>query len=144
MVGRRKLAGLLVERFNSESAVIGIGMNVENYPEQTQPNLSGTTARLADLLSGAPTLEDLTRLVLRSIGRAHAIICKDQFPTIADELNVQWSEPRLVSVTLTQHSRSITGLFTGVDHAGRVLLRTQRFGTRAYDASQVSLIRELQ
>ena len=143
MVGRRKLAGLLVERFNSDTAVIGVGMNVENFPEQTQPALTGSTARLVDLVSGAHTLDDLTRLVLRSIGRAHAIISKDQFPTIADELNVQWSDPRLVSLTLTQHSHSITGFFTGVDHSGRVLIRTERFGIRAYDASQVSLFREL-
>lgn len=144
MVGRRKLAGLLVERYNADTAVVGVGMNVHNLPEEAEPALAGATARLADLVPGGYTLDDLARLLLRSIGRAHAMIRNDEFRLIADELNVQWSQPRLVSLTLTGRSHTFTGLFTGVDHAGRLLVSTERFGTRAYDASQVALLRELE
>lgn len=144
MVGQRKLAGLLVERYNDETAVIGIGMNVLNSPEEAEPALAGATARLADLVDGSPTLEDLTRLILRSVGRAHALIRNDEFRQIADELNLQWAQPRLVSVTLTGRSHTFAGHFHGIDEAGRLRLSTERLGHRAYDASQVSLLRELE
>ncbi len=144
MVGQRKLAGLLVERYSDDTAVIGIGMNVLNSPEKTEPALAGATARLADLAQSSHTLEDLTRLILRSIGRAHAMIRNDEFRVIAEELNLQWAQPRLVSLTLTGRSHTFTGLFHGIDEAGRLRVSTERLGSRAYDASQVSLLRELE
>ena len=144
MVGHRKLAGLLVERFNASTAVVGLGLNVFNFPESAEPALKNTTARLADLVPGGYTLEDLTRLVLRSIGRAQAIIRDDRFRLIADELNLDWSEPRLVSVTLAARGDTFAALFHGVDEFGRVRLTTERFGRRTYDASQVALLRELE
>jgi BirA family biotin operon repressor/biotin-[acetyl-CoA-carboxylase] ligase len=144
MAGHRKLAGLLVERYNAETAVIGIGMNVLNFPEEHEPALAGATVRLADLVPGGYTLEDLTRLILRSIGRAHGMIRNDDFRQIASELNVHWSNPRLVSLTLTGRSHTFTGLFTGIDDAGRLRINTERFGSRSYDAAQVALLRELE
>jgi len=144
MVGRRKLAGLLVERFTATTAVVGIGLNVFNFPEAAEPALAGVTARLADLVPGGYTLDDLARLILRSIGRAHALIRDDEFRIIADELNVQWSEARLVSVTLTGRAHTFAGLFHGIDEAGRIRLTTERYGRCTYDASQVALFRELE
>jgi BirA family biotin operon repressor/biotin-[acetyl-CoA-carboxylase] ligase len=35
MAGHRKLAGLLVERYRNDTAVVGIGLNVFNSPEET-------------------------------------------------------------------------------------------------------------
>ncbi len=144
MVGRRKLAGLLVERFNDETAVIGIGLNVFNFPEAAEPALAGSTARLADLAPGGYTLDDITRVILRAIGRAHAHIRNDEFRTIVDQLNVHWAQPRLVSVTLTGRAHTFTGLFHGIDETGRLRITTERFGHRAYDPSQVTLLRELE
>lgn len=144
MAGRRKLAGLLVERFNGSTAVVGIGLNVFNCPEEIEPALVGATARLADLAPGAYTLEDIARLVLRSIGRAQALIRDDSFRQIADELNVHWTEPRLVAVTLTGRGHTFAGLFHGIDEQGRLLLATDRAGRCAYDAAQVALLRELE
>lgn len=144
MVGRRKLAGLLVERFNSQTAVVGIGLNVFNFPEEEEPALSGATARLADLVPGGYTLDDLAKLILRSIGRAHALIREDQFRLIADELNLGWSNPRLVSITLTGRGHTFAGLFEGIDEQGRLRLTTERNGRCSYDAAQVALLRELE
>lgn len=144
MVGRRKLAGLLVERYNSDDAVVGIGLNVFNSPEESECALAGATARLADLVPRGYTLEDITRLVLRCIGRAHGLIRNDQFNLIADELNVQWSEPQLVSLTLTGRAHTFTGLFHGIDQVGRLRISTERHGSRTYDAAQVALLRELE
>ena len=144
MIGRRKLAGLLVERYSIHTAVVGVGLNVFNFPEVAEPAIAGVSARLADLVPGGYTLDDLARLVLRAIGRAHALIREDDFRVIANELNLQWSEPRLVSVTLTGRAQTFTGLFHGIDDAGRIRLTTKTHGRCLYDAAQVALLRELE
>ncbi|HVU24157.1 MAG TPA: biotin--[acetyl-CoA-carboxylase] ligase [Opitutus sp.] len=144
MVHRRKLAGVLVERFNASTAVVGLGLNVFNFPESADLALKNSTTRLADLVPGGYTLEDLARLVLRAIGRAQAVVRDDRFRLIADELNLEWAEPRLVSVTLTGRGDTFAALFHGVDEFGRIRLTTERFGRRSYDASQVALLRELE
>lgn len=144
MHGRRKLAGLLVERYNADTAVIGVGLNVFNNPSANEPALEGVTTRLSDLIPGAYTLDDIARVVLRSIGRTHATIRDAGFGQIADELNLHWAEPRLVSLTLTHRADTFTGLFHGIDSSGRLRLTTERYGRCTYDASQVALLRELE
>ncbi len=144
MVGRRKLAGLLVERYSTTTAVVGLGLNVFNTPETTEPALDGVSIRLADLVTGGYTIDDLARLVLRAVGRAHALVRDDRFRVIANELNLSWSEPRLVSVTLVGRAATFTGLFHGIDDAGRIRLTTKTHGRCAYDAAQVALLRELE
>ncbi len=144
MHGRQKLAGLLLERYTSDTAVIGVGLNVFNDPAAAEPALEGVTTRLADLVPGRYTLEDITRVILRSIGRTQTLIRHEGFRSIADELNLHWSEPRLVSITLTGRAYTFTGLFHGIDSAGRIRVTTERYGRCTYDASQVALLRELE
>lgn len=143
MAGPRKLAGLLVERYQPDTAVVGLGINVFNSPESTDASLAGATVRLADLVTAPCTLDDAARLVLRSIGHAHALIRDGRFREIAAALNAHWSRPRAVSVTLTERGQSFTGTFHGIDEVGRLQLITDRFGSRSYDAAQISLLREL-
>ncbi|MEO6006369.1 MAG: biotin--[acetyl-CoA-carboxylase] ligase [Opitutus sp.] len=142
MAGHRKLAGLLVERFNDQTAVIGVGLNVTNSPGSIDPTLVHTSIRLADLTAEWP-LEHVAKLVLRSLRHAHALICQDQFSVILEDLNRHWSVPRLVSITLNGHVQPFTGLFTGVDLQGRLRVTTD-YGSYSYDASQVTLLRELE
>jgi BirA family biotin operon repressor/biotin-[acetyl-CoA-carboxylase] ligase len=144
MHGRQKLAGLLVERYTKDTAVLGIGLNVFNTPSAAEPALEGCTARLADLAPGAYTLDDVTRVILRSIGRTYAILRNEGFRSIADQLNLHWSQPRLVSITLTGRAHTCTGLFHGIDSSGRLRISTHYSGTCVYDAAQVSLLRELE
>lgn len=144
MSGPRKLAGLLVERYNPETAVVGLGINVFNTPESADTGLAGATARLADLAPGSYTLDDVARLILRSIGHAHALIRDDRFREIADALNLHWARPREVSVTLTARGETFTGTFHGIDEHGRLRLTTERCGCRCYDAAQIALLREIE
>jgi BirA family biotin operon repressor/biotin-[acetyl-CoA-carboxylase] ligase len=144
MVGGRKLAGLLVERYHADSAVIGIGVNVFNAPESASPDLSGITTRLADLVPGGYTLDDITVLVLRCIRDAHALIRDDRFAEIAQDLNRHWASPRRVAVTLTGCDQPLAGTFSGIDASGRLHLTTVDFGSCYYDAAQISLLRELE
>lgn len=145
MSGPRKLAGLLVERFHPDTAVVGIGINVFNSPESASDALAGVTARLADLVPGSYTLDDVARIVLRSTGHAHALIRDDRFREIADALNAQWSlRPRQVAVTLSGRGETFTGTFHGIDQSGRLRVTTDRFGSRAYEPAQIDLLREVE
>ncbi|MBI5767126.1 MAG: biotin--[acetyl-CoA-carboxylase] ligase [Verrucomicrobia bacterium] len=144
MVGRRKLAGLLVERYRPDTAVVGVGLNVLNHPELANPALAGATARLADLGPAACTVDDAARLVLRALHRMHVLLLGAGFQTIADELNHAWAEPRRVEVTLTGRTHVFAGTFLGIDQQGRLHLATERNGARFYDAAEISLLRELE
>lgn len=144
MVGNRKLAGLLVERYHADSAVIGIGVNVFNAPESATPDLSGITTRLADLVPGGYTLDDIARLVLRCIREAHALIRDDRFGEIARDLNAHWARSRRVAVTFTGSDQPLIGTFSGIDASGRLHLTTTDSGSGYYDAAQISLLRELE
>jgi BirA family biotin operon repressor/biotin-[acetyl-CoA-carboxylase] ligase len=143
MAGRRKLAGLLVERYAPDTAVIGIGLNVLNSPESFDSSLASTTTRLADLVPSVCELDDLTHLVLRSIRRAHTLVLQGKFRVIADDLNTQWSIPRLVAISLNGHAHPFTGLFTGIDNEGRLQVTTD-YARTCYEPSQVALLRELE
>ncbi len=144
MVGTRKLAGVLVERFAADTAVVGIGVNVFNHPEAGQPALTQATARVADLAPGVFTVEDVSRQILRELRAAHAMLVDTGFQPIADELNQLWAEPRRVAVTFTGHPTPVVGLFLGIDDAGRLCLQTPQADLQIYDATEVSLLRELE
>jgi BirA family transcriptional regulator, biotin operon repressor / biotin---[acetyl-CoA-carboxylase] ligase len=144
MIGQRKLAGLLAERYSADTAVVGVGLNVSNSPEVVTPALRRTTTRLVDQVPGDYALNELAVLVLKAIARAHDLIITDRFHIIADELNAHWANPRLVAVTLTGHAHPFTGLFNGIDSSGRLRVSTDYSGIRYYDAAQVALLRELE
>ncbi len=144
MHGRRKLAGLLVERYTADTAVVGIGLNVFNNPAAEEPALAGMTTRLSELASVRCALDDVTHVILRSLARTHATLLHEGFRNIAGQLNRHWSEPRLVSITLTGCGQTLTGLFHGIDDSGRLRITTDRCGDDTYDATQVSLFRELE
>ncbi len=143
MIGPRKLAGLLVERFTDDTAVVGLGLNIFNHPELADSTLSTPTARLADLAPGDYTVDDVAGHILRALSRTHATILADGFGPVADALNRTWSEPRLVAVTLNGGRAPFTGHFQGIDACGRLRLATDSAGVRLYDATEVALLREL-
>lgn len=144
MVGRRKLAGLLVERFRNDTAVIGVGLNVFNHPELDNPALEGLTARLEDLVPGGYTVDDIARRVLRGLRLAFTILLDNGFNPIADDLNRAWEKPRRVEITLNGRASTFDGFFQGIDRQGRLRLTTERDGLQTYDATQVALLRELE
>ncbi|PTX99058.1 biotin--[acetyl-CoA-carboxylase] ligase [Opitutus sp. ER46] len=143
MVGRGKLAGLLVERYTAETAVVGIGLNVFNHPERAAADLAGQTVRLADLVPGDQNLDAVMRVVLRSLREAHETVLGPGFGVIADELNRAWKEPRRVEVTLQGQTEPLVGQFHGVDLQGRLRLTVKGRAPAYYDATQVALLREL-
>lgn len=142
MAGRGKLAGLLVERFRADTAVIGVGLNISNHPESADPRLAGLTTRLDDLVPGCTT-EEMTPLLLRAFRHMHDVLSHQGFPLIADELNHDWREPRRVEVTLNGQADPFVAHFQGINSHGHLQITTPHDGLRVYAATQVALLREL-
>lgn len=143
MVGRKKLGGILAERFHTHTAVVGIGMNVFNTPEHGHSELTGATARLVELLPRKLSLDELVPIVLAAFRRAHGTLRDHGFMTIASDLNERWTEPRLVELTLAGQERTVTGRFAGISQTGALRLLTQPSVIRTFAATQVALLREL-
>jgi BirA family transcriptional regulator, biotin operon repressor / biotin---[acetyl-CoA-carboxylase] ligase len=136
----RKMVGVLVDRFSPKLAVAGIGINVNNNPEASDSSLRGGTARLADLVPNAPSLDQLCEAVL---GKMAAVIGEMQaggFQTLLPRVNELWRGPRQVELDLD--GRLLTGIFKGIDSAGRLIIEEQS-GIHACDAHQVKHLTEI-
>ena len=143
LVGSRKLAGILMERHSTDTAVVGLGINVFNAPEQAAPELRDTTLRLADLVDlGHRDLDDISALALHAIARAHQTLLTGDFAKIAAELNRAWREPRRVALTIAGRSEPMVGDFLGIDAAGNLRLRTNG-AISTHNSTLVALLREI-
>jgi BirA family biotin operon repressor/biotin-[acetyl-CoA-carboxylase] ligase len=141
LVGQRKLAGLLIDHFGPDRSVVGVGINVTNHPEQQAGDLAGQVARLADLASNTPTLEQLTRTVLTSLEKTLALLEMRGPEVLLPRINALWETSPEVQLDLD--GAMCTGQFQGVDDAGRLLLRIATGETIFYEPHQVRLLREL-
>jgi len=140
MVGRAKLAGILVERFRPATAVVGMGINLDNRPETADPALAGTVARLPDLLPAPPSRDTVRDAILTALRRAHALLAAGDSATLVQRLSPYWR--RLpVHVTLRPDGKTVDGDFAGVDPTGRLLLESS-LGTSSFAPHEVELLRE--
>ncbi len=141
MIGPAKLAGILVERFRPTTAVVGMGINLDNRPESADPALAGAVARLSDLLPGAPSRTAVRDAVLAGLRRAHQLLATDHADTLVQGLAPYWR--RLpVNVTLRPGGEMCSGRFAGVDPTGRLLLESP-VGVRSLAPHEVELLREI-
>ena len=140
LVGNRKLAGLLIERFNPDMAVAGIGVNVSNEPEARDERLKHQTARLADLVFPPPSLLDLTALILRQLRLVVDELNAGNVSVLLPRINQLWGWPRPVELDLDGEFRA--GTFNGVDDGGRLILSGPAGGTHFFEPWQVRHLRE--
>lgn len=140
MVGRAKLAGILVERFRPDTAVVGMGVNLDNRPESADPALAGTVARLPDLLPAPPPRDAVRDAILAALRRAHALLATGDTAALAAGLSPYWRHLP-VTVTLRPDGKTVHGHFAGVDPTGRLLLNLPS-GMRALAPHEVELLRE--
>jgi len=143
MVEGAKLAGVLVERHSPETAVVGVGLNIFNRPEQTDADLAGQCTTLSHFVGGQFSVDQIALEVLRALQVAHGMLVAGRFAEIADELNSAWGGLRHVEVTFNRGERPTIGVFHGVDQHGRLRLTTNAHGLHAYEATQIELFREL-
>jgi BirA family biotin operon repressor/biotin-[acetyl-CoA-carboxylase] ligase len=140
LVGNRKLAGLLIDHFQTGRAVVGIGINVRNRPEALDPTLDGCVVSLADLLDDPPTLRDLALHVLGSLKQTLLPLLETGPETILPRLNALWDLPRRVQLDL-DHTL-VSGDFAGVDSNGRLKLQTAGV-MQCLEPHNVRLLRDL-
>jgi BirA family biotin operon repressor/biotin-[acetyl-CoA-carboxylase] ligase len=141
MVHERKLAGLLVDTFTPQLAVVGVGVNVTNHPEAADAALKDTCTRLADLLPQPPSLTALAQAILASLKSAMDVMTHDGFGPLRPLINELWGGSRRVKLDLDGVER--TGCFTGIDDRGRLLFREDTLALSAFEPHQVRLLREI-
>jgi len=141
LANSRKLAGLLLDQFKPQLAVAGIGINVFNNPEVSDETLKDQTTRLADGLSRAPQLSELTAEVLRHLRRVVIELQSTGFEPMLARINALWDAPCRVELDLDREFHR--GLFAGIDQNGRLLLRDDSGAQTAFAAYQVRHLQEL-
>jgi len=142
MVGKAKLAGILVERFNANSAVVGIGINYDNQPASVQGDLAGMVTRIVDLLQPAPSKDEVVLSVLAHLSLAQKRLAEGGLLEMLPSLNQAWHIKR-VKIRLQTPQTEFEGSFLGVDSAGRLLVRTQANEDLQLDPNDVLLLREV-
>lgn len=120
LVGGRKIAGILAERVESDhgpAAILGMGINVEMSAEEL-PVPTATSLRV----EGNDT--DREELLVAIVDRLNDLL--PLLPEPADPLRRQYQEA-CVTLGLTVRAelpagRELTGVATGVDESGRLLV----------------------
>ncbi|MEZ0074906.1 biotin--[acetyl-CoA-carboxylase] ligase [Planotetraspora sp. GP83] len=125
LVGERKLAGILAERVDT-AVVVGMGFNVSIRPEEL-PVERATSLFIEN--AACVDRDPLLRAILREIESHYREWVEADGDADASGLRaayVAWSGTigREVRVELPGE-RVLTGLATGVDHAGHLLVRAQ-------------------
>ncbi|MBX3745702.1 MAG: biotin--[acetyl-CoA-carboxylase] ligase [Verrucomicrobiae bacterium] len=142
LTGRRKLAGLLVDRFREDRAVIGVGINVANQPEAENPELAGTTVRLADLLTPAPPVEAVARRLLAGLRGVVEGMHREGFPALVPRINRWWDAGS--ALVVESDAGRTEGTFLGVDGEGRLRVRAPDGTVREWAAHEVRQVRDIE
>jgi BirA family biotin operon repressor/biotin-[acetyl-CoA-carboxylase] ligase len=143
LAGHRKLAGVLVEQYQPETAVIGVGLNIANHPDALEPSLAGHTIGVEELAGRSVSLDETTRLTLGAFRRLQNLVEQDRFNEIVTDINTRWGEARRVQLSLNTRPEPLAGTFRGVDSEGRLSFTDDSGTAHIFEASQVALLREL-
>lgn len=141
LIGNRKLAGLLLDRFTPMLVVAGIGINVSNQPGAEDPMLENQATRLADWLASPPSLSDLAAGVLRHLRCVLDELDRCGFQSMLGRVNGLWGGPRKIELTLA--GQLCRGEFGGVDLNGKMLLVDALGAHTVYSPHEVRHLQEL-
>jgi len=143
LVGPLKLAGLLVEQFKPDTAVLGIGINVANDPVHLDRALTGHSVNLHTLLPSKPSQDVVLALVLQSLRRTHTQLATSGFAEMARAINAHWDQRRGIELVLNGNQPPVQGTFRGIDEHGRLAVLLRGEIETFLDATQVDHLREL-
>ena len=121
LVGRAKLAGILVERPSERVGAIGIGLNVFNDVQCLVGRVQDPPTRLADWASPCPTVDELRARLAGAIFEAYQSFVQGGLAALAPALAAAWDGERPVEVITDDGS--FFGLFIGVAADGSPILR---------------------
>lgn len=137
LFSRRKLAGILLERNDPNSVVIGIGLNLY-LPQDADPNWIGIqeiTGRVAlrNYLAGLLINELLTRLSIYEMrGLSGFIDAWRQYDILLNSL-----------ITVHTAMKTFTGVMCGISDQGELLLQENTGEVRKFCYGEVSVRSEL-
>ncbi len=141
LVGRAKLAGILVERPAATMASLGIGINVQNDVAALAGLTQDPPARLADLAAPCPSAEELRSLLGQHIAVCFRAFCDGGLPALSSVLEASWGESRPV-VAITDTER-LCGFFEGIAQDGSPILRRADGSRYTVPAISVMRLKEL-
>lgn len=120
LVGKSKLAGILVERPASDMAVVGIGINIFNDIAVLKGKVQDPPARLADLLVPCPDIDDIMERLAHALKDEWNVFSTTGLSGLLPRLNKAWGGRTAVSV-LTDDA-TIEGIFEGITDDGSPVL----------------------
>ncbi len=121
LVGRAKLAGILVERPSATMASIGIGVNMFNNVASISGKTQDPPARLVDLTPSCPSVEKLRTLLGTHIAETFHYFCDGGLKALEGTLDAAWGKS-LPVVAITDNER-LCGFFEGIEADGSPILR---------------------
>jgi len=143
MVDDRKLAGLLLERYDPGRVVVGIGLNIRNDPAEDDPSLAALVTTLSQLLPLAPQRDEVLVQLLECVRHTHQMMNQLGIEGLLTDLNSLWgSLPRTVRLILPD--RQIEGSFLGVDSRGRLRLERSPGKLEMFSPAHVTQLIECQ
>lgn len=141
LVGRAKLAGILVERPSTNMASIGIGINMHNDIRELSGNTNDPVVRLEDLVHTCPTVRGLRAELGDKLAEELSAFTAGGLQAIMPRLKKSWGESRPV-VAITDTER-ICGFFVGVAHDGSPILSRPDGSTITVPGITVNRLKEL-
>lgn len=141
LVGRAKLAGILVERPSSGMASIGIGINMFNDIEEMQGVTADPVTRLCEVMPACPSVKKFRILLGDVLAEMFDYFVESGLEGVMPMLEAAWGEPRPV-VAITDKER-FTGYFSGIDYDGSPILRKADGSTITVPGITVNRLKEL-
>lgn len=142
MIGRHKLAGILVERPSADIVSVGIGVNIHNNVVKLHGMTTDYPVRLADLLKGnCPSVQQFRDELAAMLAAVHSIFTQQGAKPILQLLESAWGSPRPV-VAITDTERHC-GYFIGVEPDGSPILRHADGSTSTVAGISVNRLKEL-
>ena len=142
LIGHRKLAGLLIDHFVPELAVVGIGVNVFNSPERIEPDLRNCSIALKECMPKPPELKDLAATILAALSQVlQELQTQAGAASCVSAINALWQAPSRVELDLD--GRLCRGTFSGVDASGRLLLVDEHGAKQEFAPHEVRHLTEL-
>lgn len=141
LVGRAKLAGILVERPASDMASIGIGLNMFNDIIDLQGKTADPVTRLCEIVPACPSVKKFRTLLGDVLAEMFEYFVESGLEGIMPMLKDAWGEPRPV-VAITDTERYV-GYFAGVEYDGSPILRKADGSTFTVPGISVNRLKEL-
>jgi BirA family biotin operon repressor/biotin-[acetyl-CoA-carboxylase] ligase len=119
MSGSKKLGGLLIEQSAKEMLIVGFGLNISNTPWASDPALEAISTSIARITPSVPSVAEMAVRTLDALADARQAMERGGMVAAIDELNLRWSRPVPVEISLAG-GEMVSGRFVGLDPHGNL------------------------